>query len=62
MLMTRSETAAEDSLADILERMKFGMAMAAMISMIATTISNSISENPFCRLILNSSNTFAHLI
>jgi hypothetical protein len=28
------------------------MAMAAMIRMIATTISNSISEKPFCLRIL----------
>jgi hypothetical protein len=27
---------------------KFGMAIAAMIKIIATTISNSISEKPFC--------------
>jgi hypothetical protein len=26
----------------------FGMAMAAMIKIIATTISNSISEKPLC--------------
>jgi hypothetical protein len=29
-------------------RNRFGMAMAAMIKMIATTISNSINEKPFC--------------
>jgi hypothetical protein len=29
-------------------RSKFGIAIAAMIRMIATTISNSISEKPFC--------------
>jgi len=40
--------AAAESLADILERSRFGIAMAAMIRMIATTISNSISEKPFC--------------
>jgi hypothetical protein len=28
-------------------RSKFGIAMAAMIKMIATTISNSMSEKPF---------------
>src|SRR6516225_4585351 len=48
VLIVRSEPAAEDSLADILARIKFGMAMAAMIRMIATTISNSIREKPFC--------------
>src|ERR1700722_6014125 len=36
------------SLAAIRARNRFGMAMAAMIRMIATTISNSISEKPFC--------------
>src|SRR6516225_6191809 len=46
VLIVRSEPAAEDSLADILARIKFGIAMAAMIRMIATTISNSISEKP----------------
>src|SRR5215472_12836307 len=30
------------------ERSKFGIAIAAMIKMIATTISNSIREKPFC--------------
>ena len=47
MLIVRSEPAAEDSLADILARIRFGIAMAAMIRMIATTISNSMSEKPF---------------
>jgi hypothetical protein len=46
--MVRIAEAAEDSLADILARKRFGMAIAAMINMIATTISNSINENPFC--------------
>jgi hypothetical protein len=40
--------AADDSFADILARSKLGIAMAAMINMIATTISNSINENPVC--------------
>jgi hypothetical protein len=40
--------AAADSLASILDRSKLGTAMAAMIRMIATTISSSIKENPFC--------------
>ena len=34
-------------------RSKFGMAMAAMIRMMATTISSSISEKPFCLRISN---------
>src|ERR1019366_4849603 len=39
---------ADASLAAILERSKFGIAIAAMIRMIATTINNSINEKPFC--------------
>src|ERR1035437_10763663 len=46
----RSEATAEASLAAILERSKFGFAIAAMIRIIATTISNSINEKPFCLL------------
>src|SRR5215472_11370816 len=46
--MVRREATAEASLAAMRERIKFGIAMAAMIKMIATTISNSISEKPFC--------------
>src|SRR5436309_5836978 len=46
--MVRSEATAEDSFAAILARSKFGMAMAAMIRMIATTINNSITEQPRC--------------
>jgi hypothetical protein len=48
--------AADDSLAEIRARSKFGMAIAAMIRMIAT----SISEKPFCFRIFNSS--FGNLI
>ena len=48
MLMVRSELTADASLAAMRARSKFGMAIAAMIKMIATTISNSISEKPFC--------------
>src|SRR6266705_820689 len=48
VLMPRSEATAEASLAEIFERIKFGIAIAAIIRMIATTINNSISENPFC--------------
>jgi len=46
--MERTDPAADESLADIRARIRFGMAMAAMIKMMATTISSSISENPFC--------------
>src|SRR5579862_2708907 len=44
----RKEATADASLAAIFERSRFGIAIAAMIKMIATTISNSISEKPFC--------------
>src|SRR5271154_62997 len=44
--MVRMEATAEDSFAAILARSKFGMAMAAIIRMIATTINNSIREKP----------------
>ena len=46
--MVRMEFTAEASCANMRERIKFGMAMAAMIRMIATTISSSMRENPFC--------------
>src|SRR2546429_2942154 len=48
VLMVRREPTAEASFAAIRDRSRFGMAMAAMIRMIATTISNSIREKPFC--------------
>jgi hypothetical protein len=43
--------AAALSLAAIRDRNKFGMAMAAMIRMIATTIKSSIRENPLALFI-----------
>src|SRR5437763_6136375 len=46
--MVRTEPTADASLAAIRERSRFGIAMAAMIRMIATTISSSISDKPFC--------------
>src|SRR5437667_12167765 len=52
VLIWRTEAAAEDSFAAILARSRFGIAIAAMIRMIATTISSSISEKPFCFRIL----------
>src|SRR5215470_4583237 len=48
VLIVRTEPTADDSLADIRARIRFGMAIAAMIRMMATTISSSISEKPFC--------------
>jgi hypothetical protein len=38
---------AEDSFAAIFARRRFGIAIAAMMRMIATTIRSSIRENPF---------------
>src|SRR5690242_13891528 len=46
----RSEPTAEAWLAAIFDRNRFGMAMAAIIRMIATTIKSSINEKPFCLL------------
>jgi len=48
VLMVRREPTAEASFAAIRDRRRFGIAIAAMIKMIATTISNSIREKPFC--------------
>src|SRR5579864_4621575 len=50
--MVRVEPTAEAWLAAIRERIRFGIAMAAMIRMIATTISNSINEKPFSFLFI----------
>src|SRR6266496_5722198 len=46
--MVRIDATADDSLAAMRARSKFGIAIAAMIRMMATTINNSISENPLC--------------
>src|SRR5690348_13556218 len=48
VLMVRIELTAEDSFAAMRARSKLGMAMAAMINMMATTIKSSIREKPFC--------------
>ena len=48
VLTVRTDATADDSLAAILARSRFGIAIAAMIRMIATTICSSISEKPFC--------------
>jgi hypothetical protein len=45
--MLRMEPTADASLAAILERRRLGIAIDAMIRMIATTIRSSISEKPF---------------
>src|ERR1039458_6303500 len=47
-MMVCSEAAADESLAAIRARIRLGIAIAAMIRMMATTISSSISEKPFC--------------
>src|SRR5580658_6590804 len=44
------EPTAEASLAAIRDRRRFGIAIAAMIRMMATTINNSMREKPFCRV------------
>jgi hypothetical protein len=52
VLIVRSEATAEASFAAIFDRIKFGIAIAAMIKMIATTINNSMSEKPFCLFLI----------
>src|SRR5690349_25069677 len=44
--MVRMDCTAEASLAEILARNRLGIAMAAMIRIIATTINSSIREKP----------------
>jgi hypothetical protein len=51
--MVRIEPTAEDSFAAMRDRRRFGMAIAAMIRMIATTIKSSIREKPFCFFMLS---------
>jgi hypothetical protein len=46
--IVRIELTADAWFAAIFAFSRFGIAIAAMIKMIATTISNSISENPRC--------------
>src|SRR6266852_2032227 len=46
--MVRIALTEADSFAAIRARSRLGIAIAAMIRIIATTISNSISEKPFC--------------
>jgi hypothetical protein len=49
LVYVRIVLTAEASFAAILDLIKFGIAIAAMIRMIATTIRSSIREKPFCR-------------
>jgi hypothetical protein len=46
--MVRSELTADAWFAAMRAFIKFGMAIAAITNMIATTISNSMRENPRC--------------
>src|SRR5580704_5041885 len=48
VVIVRTDPTADASLAAIRERSRFGIAIAAIIRMIATTINNSINEKPFC--------------
>src|ERR1700675_2138438 len=52
VFMVRMEPTADASLAAMRDRSRLGIAMAAIIKMMATTISNSISEKPFSLLIM----------
>jgi hypothetical protein len=54
VLSVRSDSTADASLADIFDRSMFGMAIAARIRMIATTIKSSMREKPFCRFRVNA--------
>src|ERR1041385_7991021 len=56
--MVRSVLIAAESLADIFDRSRLGIAMAAIMRMMATTMSSSISENPFCLRIKSLSSEF----
>ena len=58
VLIVRIEPTADASLAAIRDLRRLGIAMAAMIKIIATTISNSISEKPFGFLFLMSLDCF----
>ena len=58
--MVRVEPAAAESLAAMRARKRFGIAIAAMIRMMATTINNSMSEKPLCfRMECSSPRDFA---
>src|SRR5260370_25925081 len=59
--MVRSDATADDSLAAIFERSKFGMAIAAIIRIMATTISNSIREKPRCFLIASPAENASYI-
>lgn len=46
VVMVRNEPTAEASLADMRARIRFGIAIAAMIRMMPTAMSSSIREKP----------------
>jgi hypothetical protein len=48
VMIVRMDEIAEASFALMRERIRFGIATAAMTKIMATTISSSMSENPFC--------------
>jgi len=50
--MDLTAATAEASLADMRELRKLGIAIAAMIKIIATTIRSSMSENPVCLFLI----------
>lgn len=52
VLMVRIDPTADASLADMRARSRFGIAMAARVRMIATTISNSMREKPLLAVLL----------
>ena len=55
LVSLRIELTEEASLAAMRAHSRFGIAIAAMIRMIATTINNSINEKPFCLRIISVS-------
>src|SRR2546430_39188 len=52
--MVRKDSTADASFAAIFDLIKFGIAIAAMIRMIATTMRSSINEKPLCLVIINT--------
>jgi hypothetical protein len=61
VVIVRIPLTADASFAAIFERSKLGTAMAAMIKIIATTISNSISEKPRCLFIKSPAQCVSYL-
>src|SRR5690349_8627475 len=60
--MVRTDATADDSLAAILARSRFGIAMAAMMRIMATTISSSMREKPLdCELVTRRSRVIGNM-